>query len=94
MTLDAYSDSRRFFQYEISPLFSTVFQKVDGRRRRYAIVISNLHVYIIITGVSVNDSMSYVSDLINSSFWEFSRKCEFHNKPFSRKMVGFGKSTP
>ena len=51
-TLGAYSDSRSFFQYEISPLFSTVFQKVDGRRRRYAIVISNSHVYITITGVS------------------------------------------
>ena len=51
-TFGAYSDSGRFFQYEISPLFSTIFQKVYGRRRRYAIVISNLRVYITITGVS------------------------------------------
>ena len=51
MTFAAYSDSRRFFQYEISPLFSTVFKKNDGRRQRYAIVISNSRVYIPITDV-------------------------------------------
>ena len=38
MTLVTYSDSRRFFQYKISPLFFlTVFQKVDDRRLRNAI---------------------------------------------------------
>ena len=34
---------RCYFQYEISPLFSTIFSKnVDGRPRKYATVISNL----------------------------------------------------
>ena len=51
-TLGAYSDSRRFFSMKSHHFFSTVFQKVDGRRRRYAIVISNSRVYITITGGS------------------------------------------
>ena len=44
-TISTISDSHRFFQYEISSLFSTLFQKVDGRRRRHATVISNFRVY-------------------------------------------------
>ena len=52
MTLVTYSDSRRFFQYKISPLFSTVVQKVDGRRLRNATVISNLRLYQTITDIS------------------------------------------
>ena len=50
MTLIAYSDIRRIFQYKISTLFSKVIQKVDGRRLRYATVISNLRLYQTITG--------------------------------------------
>ena len=53
MTLVTYSDIRRFFQYKISPLFfSTEIQKVDGRRLRYATVISNLRLYQTITDAS------------------------------------------
>ena len=53
MTLVTYSDSRRFFQDKISPLFfSTVFQNVDGRRLRNATVISNLRLYQTITDIS------------------------------------------
>ena len=52
MNLVTYSDSRRFFQNKISPLFSTVFQTVDGRRIRNAIVISNLRLYQTITDIS------------------------------------------
>ena len=51
-TLGAYSDSRRFFQYEISPVFFDRFPKSDGHRRRYAIVISNSREYVTITVVS------------------------------------------
>ena len=52
MTLVTYSDNHRFFQYKISPLFSTVFKKVDGRRLRYASVISNLRLYQTIADAS------------------------------------------
>ena len=57
MTLVTYSDSRRFFQCKISPLFSTVFQNVDGRCLRYATVISHLRLYQFIIDVSFVGSL-------------------------------------
>ena len=56
VTLVTYSDSRLFFQYKISPLFSTDFQKV-GRRLRNATVIPNLRLYQTITDISFDISL-------------------------------------
>ena len=79
MILETYSDSPRFFQYKIPPLFSTVFQKVDGRHRRYATVIQNLRLYQTIIDQCIvcqiiDDSILYMSDVMNSRFWEFGTK--------------------
>ena len=63
MTLVTYSDSRRFFQCKSHHFFGTIFEqaksrkyqgvtKVNGRRIRYATVVSNLRLYQIITDES------------------------------------------
>ena len=77
-TLGAYSDSRRFFRYEISPLFFDRFPKswwsapkICNCDFKFA-CIHNYHWCIICQNINV--SMSYVSDLINSTFWEFVSK--------------------
>ena len=89
MTLVTYSDSRRFFQYKISPLFSTVFQKFNGRRLRNATMISNLPLYQTITDTSFVRSLM-MQYFIRAIWWikdfeNLGRKCKFHNFHFLGK---------
>ena len=55
------------------------------------LMIFNLLVYLNITDASfviiINDSILYMSDLINSRFREFGTKCEFFHFKFSRKRL-------
>ena len=74
MTLVLFSDSRRFFQYKISPLFFDCFPKSWWSAPKkwncdfeFAF-ISNHHLYIVCQ--VINDSIFYKSDLMNSRFWE------------------------
>ena len=67
------------------PLFSNLFQKVDGPRRKYAIVISNLRLYQTITDISFVRSLIIMIQYYTWAIWwikdfeNFGQKCKFHN---------------
>ena len=78
MTLVTYSDSRRFFQYKILPLFFDCFPKSWWSAPKKCncdfefAFLSNHHWYIVCQ--IINDSIFSKSYLMNSRFWKFGMK--------------------
>ena len=88
------------FQYKISLFFFSTVSKelMVGPAPKICncdfqfVFISNYH-WCIVCQI-INDSIFYMTDLMNSRFLEFGGKCKFHNFPFSQKTVGDWTSTP